>query len=519
VDYRIFEDDLPGAIRAEISFELTPSEWARVFGAKEQWVISGCNYSTTDLVRLTFLWTVVSAEIPRETSSQPGGPRYRVIARIAKVTAGESLVLFERSESGAIRCLEEQTGGVFGYGTNTALMDRTRKELFGDRGAPGHLLIVDAERTVRPVDTFGNDSKMQEYQEERIPENLPEALAFIQDRVKPFKSGVLDALQQDLRTLFPAYPAIRSLLESEQGRRDIYFGAYPSTQVGAGVKQVLSCLYQLRQSPAGIVVVEEPEIHLHPEMQRVFFRYLRELAADRQLIITSHSPSIVAETTLDSIRLIRSRHGRALVEQLEPEGISALSAELGVMPRDIFEFEAVLVVEGVTDELVFAEIARRDSLKHPGGLHVAVVPAGGWGSVGAYANAALLRRLNRPYLVVFDGDTDTVPSASKAKSAFLDRSRIDIRRTVTLERPTIEHYVVSPQSIVRAFPTLERERVASALSRGELGDLKEPLRALFLQDLGRKLIPADLGRVVGLSPDDEIPEELWRLVRRLRTSH
>ncbi len=506
-------------IDAEISFETKPEEWKRVFSLREPWVISDHRYVATDLVRLTIRWSIESDEIPPEVSSRSDSSNFRVVARVIRVTAGETLLLCEHGENGKIRFLEEQKGDVLGYGTSGALMDRVRKEFFGDRGTPNRMLIVDANRTIRPLETFQKEQGTPVYSEERVPNNLPEALAVYQDRVQPFKSRILDSLQEDLRALFPTYPAIRSLLEAQGGRRDVYFGAFPSTQVGAGVKQVLSCLHDIRRSPAEIVAVEEPEIHLHPEMQRAFFRYLRDLVGSRQLIITSHSPSIVADSPLASVRLVRSAMGIAVVEELGPDKLQDLCTELGIMPRDIFEFEAVLIVEGMTDEMVFAEIVRRDFQKHPDGLRVTVVPAGGWGSVGAYANAALLRRLNRPYLVVFDGDTESVPSVSKAKSSFLHRSGIDLKRTVTLMLADIEHYFVSPESVVRAFPVLKHERVVTALTKGQARSLKESLNALFLQDLGRKFLPEDADRIVTLSPDDEIPAELWEIVKQLRSSH
>ncbi len=504
VDHRIFERDVPGVIDAEISFELRAEEWSGIFNLREPWVVSDHQYTAEDLLRLTVRWSIETDEVPAESSARPRGSNFRVVAKVVEVIAGNSLVLCDRGEDDKMRFLEEQKGNVLGYGTNAALMDRARKALFGERGQRKRLLIVDAERTIRPVDTFQVDKESRGYPEERIPDNLPEALAVYQDRVGPFKSRVLDSLQDDLQTLFPSYPSIRSLLEVEGGRRDVYFGPFPSTQVGGGVKQVLACLHEIRRSPADIVVVEEPEIHLHPQMQRAFFRYLRELVGHRQLILTSHSPSIVADVPLASVRLVRSVDGTAVVEQAKEENLRDICAELGIMPRDIFEFEAVLIVEGFTDELAFSELVRRDSEKHPEGLRVAVVPAGGWGSVGAYANASLLRRLGRRYLVVFDGDTDSEPRVREAKSSFVKRSGLDIHSTVTLKLATVEHYFVSPESLARAFPAIRRQQAMTILSEVGLGDLKDRLNALFLRELGRRFRPEDVGLLVAVSRDDEI---------------
>jgi predicted ATPase len=56
----------------------------------------------------------------------------------------------------------------------------------------------------------------------------------------------------------------------------------------------------------GLVLVDEPELHLHPRWQRIFLGLFRDVSADRnsQFIVTTHSPVFVTPETIDSVTRI-----------------------------------------------------------------------------------------------------------------------------------------------------------------------------------------------------------------------
>ncbi len=82
----------------------------------------------------------------------------------------------------------------------------------------------------------------------------------------------------------------RIKVESEKGQE---FGI---AGLSSGEKQILLLLgeIQLRLRRGGLLLIDEPEIHLHPRWQRLLVRALTDLCAeyDAQMILTTHSREI-----------------------------------------------------------------------------------------------------------------------------------------------------------------------------------------------------------------------------------
>jgi len=65
------------------------------------------------------------------------------------------------------------------------------------------------------------------------------------------------------------------------------------------------------RSPLHLVMIEEPEAHLHVQLQQVFIRKIMDLLRDEnvqfqsQLVVTTHSPHVVHDCGFGPIRYFR----------------------------------------------------------------------------------------------------------------------------------------------------------------------------------------------------------------------
>lgn len=66
---------------------------------------------------------------------------------------------------------------------------------------------------------------------------------------------------------------------------------------------IIDALYDSSQN--NIIFIDEPEISLHPDLQKKLFNLLLEYSKDKQIIITTHSPYFVRWDSLLSSKLVR----------------------------------------------------------------------------------------------------------------------------------------------------------------------------------------------------------------------
>jgi len=85
-----------------------------------------------------------------------------------------------------------------------------------------------------------------------------------------------------------------SVEDAGDARATLYldYGSYilPEAVAGDGVRALLRAAYELAAAPGGVVLLEEPEVHLHPGAMRLCARAIHATAQrDVQVILSTHS--------------------------------------------------------------------------------------------------------------------------------------------------------------------------------------------------------------------------------------
>jgi predicted ATPase len=99
----------------------------------------------------------------------------------------------------------------------------------------------------------------------------------------------------------------------------------PAIRLSDGTLRWLTLLtILLHPAPPPLVCIEEPELGLHPDMIRPLAQLLREAAKRMQLIITTHSDSLVDEftETPEDVIVCEKHEGSTIMKKLGREGLS-----------------------------------------------------------------------------------------------------------------------------------------------------------------------------------------------------
>lgn len=206
----------------------------------------------------------------------------------------------------------------------------------------------------------------------------------------------------------------------------------PDSHNGLGLKNLIYMVVEILdiqekwrleegRPPLHLVFVEEPEVHLHAQLQQVFIRNVldllrvegEELGAFRsQLVVTTHSPHILYERGFTPIRYFR-RHttdGEQTTQVLNlsmfragdaPKDRDFLQRYLKLTHCDLFFADAAILVEGNVERLLLPLMIEKVA-KGLGAAALSVLEVGG---AFGHRFRELIRFLGISTLVITDLDS------------------------------------------------------------------------------------------------------------------
>ena len=294
----------------------------------------------------------------------------------------------------------------------------------------------------------------------------------LQKAVDEMQEGLDSGFNTRLKELFPAfslfgYPGLSDPHLLTQTTLDIqrilknhtkvqYEGVggvnLPETYNGLGIRNLIFILlklleffkrFQTTQPAPGIclVFIEEPEVHLHPQMQEVFIAKLGEIANvfstqigdgsswPVQFVVTTHSSHLANKADFDSIRYFKSvsdEGGKGFVTRVKdlrngltdtPQPNREFLHKYMTLTRcDLLFADKAALIEGTTERLLLPAMIQKIDSENGDGIklstqYLSIVEVG-----GAYAHVFfdLVQFLELPTLIITD--LDSIDAANKRRA-------------------------------------------------------------------------------------------------------
>jgi energy-coupling factor transporter ATP-binding protein EcfA2 len=248
--------------------------------------------------------------------------------------------------------------------------------------------------------------------------------------------------------------------------------------------QLLTHIYRSQQD--SLLIVDEPEIYLHPEVQRHLLAIFRDAAPD--VLLATHSTEIMSEADPAELVLV-DKAKRAANRLRDVQGVQAALALVGSVQNitltQLAKSRRVLFTQGSTDMKLIRRFARVLGLSDvASGANLAVVDAGGfstWERVKAVA-WGIERTIGTELQIaaVFDRDF----RCDNECDAILNELKQHLAFAHIHARKEIENYLLVPDVLTRAVARAiadRQRRSGETIEDPEpipvvLGRLSEPLR-------------------------------------------
>ena len=240
--------------------------------------------------------------------------------------------------------------------------------------------------------------------------------------------------------------------------------ARPISRMGKGMRciylfSLLEAYTEIEENLPSIILIEDPEIFLHPRLQKVSGEILYRLSRKNQVIFTTHSPNLLSNFNSRQIRQIVIREDGSS-DIREKTDISAILDDLGYTAGDLMNVNFVFIVEGKQDKSRLPLLLQKyysEVYDAEGRLsRVAIITTNSCTNIKTYANLKYMNQiyLRDQFLMIRDGDGEDPALLGRQLCRYYEERNLEDMDRLPRVRPenvlilryySFENYFLNPK--------------------------------------------------------------------------
>lgn len=190
----------------------------------------------------------------------------------------------------------------------------------------------------------------------------------------------------------------------------------------SGEKELLNYVFTIHilKIKDALIIVDEPELHLHPRWQIILLELFEDLAnkTGNQFLLATHSPAFVSPQSIQYISRVYSKEQRSFITRLNKGSLPNIKHLFNIINSQnnekIFFADKVVLVEGISDRIVFNSLLKSTERKNE--KVIEIVNIGGKGFFDSYSK--ILKACEIDFSIIADQDYIEQIGSVELKSLF-----------------------------------------------------------------------------------------------------